>query len=200
MQSGNSSNPKTDFLSLYHQLDYDYQCIILNTFKCLVSYKDKHEKGYKPFDVAGVLKLHQEKLDYSDQKVSDKVNEILEDESIDAFLDVGTYRRIKKRNTQTSKSTTTWLKWLAQALEFEEREYKKLTDEGYEHAQKLITQHSQEVNRIETLYDLLSEKEKRAIFQLTTSLLQLHCVADFNAEDLSTEYLELQEENESQKD
>ena len=200
MQTDESNIKKKRFLSLYRQLEYDYQCIILNTFKCLVSYEDIHEKGYKPFDVVGVLKYYQDKFKYTDQEVCDRVNELFEDKSADTLLTPQTYHKIKQRNTQSSKSTTNWLKWLAKALEFDEKEYRKLTTEGYERTFSLVTQHSQEVNRIETLYDLLSEKEQTAILQLTSSLLRYHRIADLDVESLSTEYNELQEENESLED
>lgn len=181
---------KEKFLSIYNQLTYDYQCIVLNTFKCLVSYSDFPEKGYKPYDIAELIKYHQTKLNYTDQDVCDKVNMIIDetDGFSEKYLVPNTFDTIKKRNTQTSKKGTNFLKYIAQALEFDYEEYKKyLTEEGLQRSHNLITLHSNEINSIDTLYDLLSEKEKSAILQLTTSLLKLSAAPEYTTEYLDYE-------------
>ncbi|MBO5031683.1 MAG: hypothetical protein J6D08_07330 [Lachnospiraceae bacterium] len=181
-----SNISKESFINLYNQLAYDYKCIVLRTFKCLVSYKDFPEKGYKPYDIAGLIEYHQEKLNYSNQDVCNKVNELIANDNISCDLSTDNFYKIKNRNTQTSKKGTNFLKYIAQALEFDYEEYKKyLTEEGLQRSHNLITLHSNEINSIDTLYDLLSEKEKSAILQLTTSLLKLSAVPE-----CTTEYLD----------
>lgn len=165
---------KKSFLSLYNQLEYDYKSIVLNTARCLATYKDIPEKGYKPYDITGVINYYQEKKGYTDQEVCDMVNELVYAKNEKSKgLDIGTYRRIQQRNSQSSKSRTNWLELIAQVLEFDPKEYHNyLSEEGLAHTQELVTTLSHNVNSINTLYDLLSIKERTAIEQLTMSLLK----------------------------
>lgn len=114
-----------------------------------------------------------------------KVNELIANDNISYNLSLSTdsFYKIKNRNTQTSKKGTSFLKYIAQALEFDYEEYKKyLTEEGLQRAHNLMTLHSDEINSIDTLYDLLSKKEKAAILQLTTSLLKLSAAPEYSTE------------------
>lgn len=187
----NANDSKELFLSFYKQLGYDYQCIVLNTFKCLVTYDDTSKTGYKPYDISGIIKHYQTKKGYTDQQVCDKVNNILESDTETLFLDIDTYRKIKYRNTQSSKSKTNWLSLIAKVLDFEQEEYHK-----YLSAQNIefILQHSNEVTSIDTLYDQLSTKEKSAILQLTVSLFRLHTAPECTTSEYQAdEYVDNQE-------
>lgn len=93
----------------------------------------------------------------------------------DKVLTTETYRKIKQRNTQTSQRGTNWLEYIAQALHFDSSDYKKyLTDAGIQHAYSAVEKQSNEINSIDTLFDLLNFKEKSALTQLTTGLLNLY--------------------------
>lgn len=120
-------NPKENFLDIFNQLTYDYKNIVLNTFKCLVSYSDFPEKGYKPYDIAGLIEYHQAKLHYTNQEVCEKVNKIIDEAggSPDDYLYSNTFQKLKARNTQTSKKGKSFLKYIAQTLKFDYEEYKK---------------------------------------------------------------------------
>ena len=161
---------KENFIKLFNQLDFDYKNIVINTFRCLAS-NAHSSKGLKPCDIAGVIKYHQKKLKYSNKDVCDKVNALIDKNNnpSDRYLWPDTFQKILDRNTQSSRDSTNFLDYIALALEFDEDEYKYLSKEGL---QDFILQ-SYNVNTIDTLYDLLSEKEKNAILQLTTSLLEL---------------------------
>lgn len=152
---------------------------------CIYPLKDFPEKGYKPYDIAGLIKYHQKKLNYSDQDMCNKVNDLSlnDDTSYDLYLSTDNFYKIKHRNTQTSKKGTNFLKYIAQALEFDYEEYKKyLTEKGLQRSHNLMTLHSNEINSIDTLYDLLPKKEKAAILQLTTSLLKLSAAPEYSTE------------------
>lgn len=161
---------KENFIKLFNQLDFDNKNIVINTFRCLAS-NAHSSKGFKPYDVAGVIKYHQKKLNYSNKDVCEKVNNLIDENNdpSDEYLSVNTFQKIISRNTQSSKDSTNFLHYIALALEFDEDEYKYLSKEGLQD----FTLQSYNVNTIDTLYDLLSEKEKNAILQLTTSLLGL---------------------------
>lgn len=176
-------NKKETFLTLYNQLEYDYQSIILNTFRCLVSSKKMTTEKVKSFAVSELIKLHQKKMEYSDQQVCDHVNKLVEDSPKILILDIATYRKIKQRNTQSSKSTTNWLNLIAKVLKFSEEEYRKyLTDEGIAHLHKIVTNASYTTTTIDILYDILSSKEQDAILQLTTSLYKLNVISEIDTE------------------
>lgn len=180
---------KNRFLSVYNQLKYDYQSIILNTFKHLVEYKAVPEKGLKIFDVVGVIEKYQKEKGYIDQEVCDRVNSLIVTNNPELHLDINTYRKIKQRNSQSSKSNTNWLSLIAQALEFDESLYHKhFTKKGKIHLNNFATQHSMHIYSIETLYDLLSEKERNAIFELATLLLKLQITTSNEIEFLDGEY------------
>lgn len=166
---------KENFIKLFNQLDFDYKNIVINTFRCLAS-NTNSSKDLKPYDIAGVIKYHQKKLKYSNKDVCEKVKTIIDknDNPYDEYLSENTFQKILSRNTQSSKKKTKFLHYIALALEFDEDEYKYLSKEGL---QDFILQ-SYNVNTIDTLYDLLSEKEKNAILQLTTSLLELSIGSD----------------------
>ena len=175
---------KKDFLSLFNQLEYDYKSIVLNTARCLATYEDIPEKGYKPYDIKGILIYYQAKKGYTDQEVCDMVTELAYSKNKNTkVLDIGTYRRIRNRNTQSSKSTTNWLELIAQVLEFDPKEYHNyLSEEGLAHTQELVTNLSNSINSISTLYDLLSTKERAAIEQLTMSLLKQNYAPESNTD------------------
>ncbi len=102
--------------------------------------------------------------------------ELIPEKNSSRDLSSNTFYKIKRRNTQTSKKEVNLLKYIAQALEFDYEDYtktKNLTEEGLQRSHKLAALHSNEINSIDTLYDLLSKKEKSAILQLTVSLLKL---------------------------
>lgn len=183
---------KERFLSLYNQLPLDYQYVILGTFKYLASYDvPPPEKGYQAYNVTEVIEEHQKKKKYSNSKVCDEISKLIESgqRKSDRTLDVRTYRRIKERNTQSSKTNTNWLELIADVLEFDPKLYhKSLTPEGLKRSQELIISQSFETNTISTLYDLLSKKEQNAILFLTQSLLQLLEMSDFTPEDLEELY------------
>ena len=120
-----------------------------------------------------------------------RVNDIIysEDYEDSTTLSTDTYYKIKQTNTQTSKKKLNLLAFIAQALETDEKEFKKhLTEEGLERATNLVSKYSNHVNSIDTLYDLLSIKERSAMLQLTTALLRLQ-----NSPEYNTEYLEIEE-------
>lgn len=178
---------KETFLNLYNQLSYNYKVVILNTFKCIVSYDNKPIKGYKPYDVAGLITYYRNKLGYTEQELCDKVNEIMwaNNPSSDLFLCPSNFHKMIQRNSQTSKKKTDWLALIAQALGFDPKEYHNyLTDDGIKHSAELITNAPTNAASIESLYDLLTDKEKTAIFQLTMSLYQLTNISEYNSEEL----------------
>ncbi|MBQ8198944.1 MAG: hypothetical protein IJZ76_05920 [Lachnospiraceae bacterium] len=182
---------KENFLELFKQLTYEYQRIVIDTFKSLATYEELPPKGYKPFDIANLINQRQKELNLSDSDVCNRVNDILysEDYEEDATLSTDTYYKIKQRNTQTSKKKLNLLAFIAQALEIDEKEFKKyLTEEGLERATNLVSKYSDQVNSIDKLYDLLSAKERSAMLQLTTALLRLQ-----NAPEYNTEHLEIEE-------
>ncbi len=173
-----------EFIDLYTLLPYDYKNIVLNTARCLATCKkEPPPSGF--YDITKTIKTHQKELKYKNQKVCDKVNAILEQENSnsDRLLSVETFCTIKKRNTQTSQQGTNWLKYIAQVLKFEEDEYQKhLTKEGANYYENAFSRQFFKTNSIDTLYDLLSKKEKSAILQLTVSLLKLSAAPEYNTE------------------
>ena len=172
MENNTTQTQKTELLDLFNQLDYNYQCVVINTFKCCAIYDTHLPKGSKPYDVAGVIKLHQSEKGYTDQEVCDKVNENIGED--DKLLDVDVYQKIKQRNTQSSKNDTNWLSKIAQVLDFSACEYRDfLSPEGFELTHKAVTDISSKIYSIDTLYDSLDEKDKRAIHQLVLALLNL---------------------------
>lgn len=143
----NAIDSKELFLSLYNRLEYEYKCIVLNTFRCLAEYEDSLKKGYKTYNISGTINFYQKKKGYTDQQVCDKVNNIIASTNKKIFFDIDTYRKIKYRNTQSSKHKTNWLTLIAKALEFEPDEYHKyLTPEAVNDILDLVVQHSSEVN------------------------------------------------------
>lgn len=157
---------KEQFLSIYNKLNYDNQQIVMNVFRTCA--KDDFPK-IKSYDVSGVIKSFQKQKNYTDQEVCDKVNSLLATNNDDKFLDIDTYRKIKYRNSQSSKSKTNWLTLIAQALEFNPSEYNKhLSSEFY----KYLASRSAKLNSISTLYDLLSTNDQKAMHYLANSLLQ----------------------------
>ena len=158
---------KEQFLFLYNKLNYDYQQIIMNTFR--FSAQDNCPK-IKSSDVSGVIKFFQKQKNYTDQEVCDKVNSLLATNNDDRFLDIDTYRKIKYRNSQSSKSKTNWLTLIAQALEFNPSEYNKYLSSEFS---KYLALHSANLNSISTLYDLLSTNNQKAMHYLVNSLLKL---------------------------
>lgn len=124
---------KEKFLELFNQLTYDYQRIVIDTFKCLASYEELPEKGNKPYDIAGLISQRQKELGLHDTDVCNRVNNLIQNSpsSMNDILSTDTYYKIKQRNTQTSKKRINLLYFIAQALEITEEEYKKyLTKEG----------------------------------------------------------------------
>ena len=107
---------KENFLEIFNQLNYDYQNIVLSTFRCLATYEDILPLNYKPFDISRLITKRQKELNLSDVEVCNKVNEIIgkSNESQDKFLSVDTFFKIKSRNTQTSKKGTDFLKYISQ--------------------------------------------------------------------------------------
>lgn len=63
---------KEKFLELFNQLTYDYQRIVIDTFKCLASYDELPENGYKPYDIAGLISQRQKALNLSDADVCNR--------------------------------------------------------------------------------------------------------------------------------
>ena len=93
----------------------------------------------------------------------------------DKVLTIETYRKIKQRNTQTSQRGTNWREDRGQAVRLDRSDYKKyLTDAGIQHTYSAVEKQSNEINSIDTLFDLLNFKEKSALTQLTTGLLNLY--------------------------
>lgn len=106
-----SNIAKKNFIDLYNQLSYDYKNIVLSTFRCLAFYKNPKSRGkYKPYDVAGLINEHQQRLGYSDHEVCEKVNELLFKKKPlskhPKVLHEDTLYKIKYRNTQTSNKKT----------------------------------------------------------------------------------------------
>ena len=61
------------------------------------------------------------------------------------------------------------------SVSFDSSDYKKyLTDAGIQHTYSAVEKQSNEINSIDTLFDLLNFKEKSALTQLTTGLLNLY--------------------------
>lgn len=169
---------KEDYLKLYNLLPYDYKSIIINTFRCLVNHNSSFtEKGYQPYAISELINYNQQKLGYTDEEVCEIVYDLFNKSNpkSDKVLTIETYRKIKQRNTQTSQRGTNWLEYIAQALRFDSSDYKKyLTDAGIQHAYSAVEKQSNEINSIYTLFDLLNFKEKSALTQLTTGLLNLY--------------------------
>ena len=116
-------------LSIVHS---QTQCIVIDTFKSLATYEELPSKGYKPFDIASLINQRQKELNLSDADVCNRVNGIIysEDNEEDATL----------------------LAFISQALEIDEKEFKKyLTEEGLERATNLVSKYSDHVNSIDTL-------------------------------------------------
>ena len=163
---------KTELLDLFNHLDYDHQCVVIDTFKSCAIYDSRPPKGSKPYDVSSVIKFHQEQKEYKDQEVCDKVNANSGED--DPFLALDVYIGIKNNNPQFSRKKTNWLKKIAEVLDFSEEEYKKfLTPEGLKDAHNTITDISSKILSIDTLYDSLDEKDQKAMQQLVVSLLNL---------------------------
>ena len=173
---------KEDYLKLYNLLPYDYKSIIINTFRCLANHNNSFtEKGYQPYAISELINYNQQKLGYTDEEVCDIVYDLFYKSNPESHkvLTIETYRKIKQRNTQTSQRGTNWLEYIAQALHFDSSDYKKyLTDTGIQHAYSTVEKHSNEINSIDTLFDLLNFKEKSALTQLTTGLLNLYMNAN----------------------
>ena len=181
LQNENDNNkektPKDNYMDLYRSLPYEYQSIVISTFKCLTNIDDEKTKGYKPFDIVGLIQSHQKELNLTDSEVCNKVTNLYwkDNPNSEKMLTEDTYRKIKQRNTQSSQSSTKWLDYIAKALEFKCEDYSKyLTDDGIEHMHYSLEKYSNTIYNINTLYDLLGSKERAALQQLTTSLLQLN--------------------------
>ena len=82
----NAIDSKELFLSLYNRLEYEYKCIVLNTFRCLAEYEDSLKKGYKTYNISGTINFYQKKKGYTDQQVCDKVNNIIASTNKKIFL------------------------------------------------------------------------------------------------------------------
>ena len=185
---------KERFLNLYHYLPYNYQSIVLNTFRSMLDYVNAFNKDYKPFDITQVIEFYQTKRGYSNTQVCDKVMEIYAEKHKDdkddetenqVCFSEDTYRKIKKRNTQSSHSKTNWLNLIAEALEFDPKLYHRyVTPEFGKHLSVTF----KAANSIDVLYDLLFENEQNAMVSLTISLLELANMEDLDEDDL--EYLE----------
>ena len=151
---------------------------IINTFRCLVNHNSSFtEKGYQPYAISELINYNQQKLGYTDEEVCEIVYDLFNKSNpkSDKVLTIETYRKIKQRNTQTSQRGTNWLEYIAQALRFDSYDYKKyLTDAGIQHAYSAVEKQSNEIISIDTLFDLLNFKEKSALTQLTTGLLNLY--------------------------
>ena len=124
------NNEKELFLSLYNQLTYDYQLIVLNTFKCLATYNDLPEKGYKPYAISDVIAYYQNKKNYTNQDVCDKASELVSTTENYISLTIDRYTKNKQRNSQSYKKGINWLNVIAEVLDFAYEEYHKYSTDN----------------------------------------------------------------------
>ena len=68
-------------MELYNQLPTNYQYIVMSTFRCLVSCDEDYiEKGYKPFDVAGLIIMKRDELGLSNKEICEQVTKLFQAE------------------------------------------------------------------------------------------------------------------------
>ena len=166
---------KENFMELYNQLPTNYQYIVMSTFRCLVSCDDDYiEKGYKPFDVAGLIIMKRDELGLSNKEICEQVTKLFQAEHPESkkILMESDFHKMLRRNTQSSKSSTNWLTYIAKVLCFDVADYKKhLTTDGLKHASEQIQKQSFFIYDIEKIFDNLDGKAQLALWYLTLNLL-----------------------------